>query len=205
MARAGKLSAGTSLAAAALIAAGCGSDDSSDNADTTAETTTAETTTTAAPPPPDAPAPPPASGGGSGTGSLSQLTPPSGSKKLASDDQDGTSYSRYSTSDTPQSVIAAYRKELTSDGWSVITAGGSSGGWGPYGGAAEGLTAKKDGDHFDVQAGGKRGGTTFFEVCAGTGQRADCDDMSDQSNTDTDTGGSAAPDDNSDDSKTSPS
>ena len=79
-------------------------------------------------------------------------------------------------------MISSYRQELDTDGWTVVNAGGSGGGWGPWGGSSAGLSARKASDYFDVQAGGSKQGATYFEVCAGPGTRGACERQSNESN-----------------------
>lgn len=170
--------------AAALAAAGCGSSGETTatvSVTTTAtggETTTATTST--------------GSSGGGGGNPLSGISPPSGSKLLDSRSGNDVYYEHYSTSDSPKQVESTYNQELTSAGWSIESSGGSGGGWGPYGGSDYGLTAKREDDYFDVQAGGQSGHTAYFELCAtsGGGSREDCNHLSNESNSHTSSGGS---------------
>ncbi len=77
-------------------------------------------------------------------------------------------------------------------GWSIKSSGGSGGGWGPYGGSDYGLTAKREGEYIDLEAGGEDDSTSYFEICAtdGEGTRDHCDELSEESNQDSDSGGS---------------
>lgn len=138
-------------------------------------------------------------GGGSGGGGgadaanpLANISPPPGSKKLDSRSGNGVEYEHYSSSESPSQVQASYKQELTSDHWSIVNTGGSGGGWGPYGGSNYGLTAKRENDYIDVQAGGQKGAKSYFEVCAttGGGTREACNNVSNQSNQHTNSGGS---------------
>lgn len=174
MAKLRELLAGTVAAAALGIGiAGCGDDGT--------KTVTEET------PQPQDTATTPADNSSS-SDPLSGINPPSGSKQLADDSQDGYSYYRYSTSATPKSVENAYKQEFSDAGWTIVQSGGSGGGWGPYGGSEYGLTAKRDDVYADVQAGGEKSGTTYFEVCAGDNDREVCNRLAHDN--DTDSGGS---------------
>ncbi|MSX01807.1 MAG: hypothetical protein F2813_01450 [Actinobacteria bacterium] len=112
------------------------------------------------------------------------LSAPSGSDQLNSSDRSGVEYVRYSNSDkTPAEVVAAYKQEASSAGWSITKDSGGGGGWGPYGGSNYGLRAKKDGEYFAVQAGGQKGHTTYFEACSGSGSGSICEDLSSDAHT----------------------
>lgn len=125
---------------------------------------------------------------------LAGISPPSGSKLLDSKSSNDVFYERYSTSTQPKQVEATYKSELTGSGFSIVSSGGSGGGWGPYGGSDYGLTAKREDEYVDLQAGGEKGSTSYFELCAtnGDGSRDDCNELSNQSNQDTDSGGSGS-------------
>lgn len=138
-------------------------------------------------------------GGEEGGGDpLTEVAAPTPSTQLDEKSSGKLVYERYETSLEPKQVEATYEEELTGAGWSIESSGGSSGGWGPYGGSDYGLTAKREDEYFDLQAGGEKGGTSYFEVCAGEGTREECDKLSDGSN-DSDSGGSESDDDDSDD------
>ena len=119
--------------------------------------------------------------GSSGSEVLAGLSTPAGSTLLDEDSNANVVYERYETSSTPEEVESTYESELTAAGWSIESSGGSSGGWGPYGGADYGLTAKREDDYFDLQAGGEKDSTAYFEICAGAGDREECDELSDDS------------------------
>ncbi len=122
---------------------------------------------------------------GGPAGLLAGLEPPSGAKLLDERSRGDVVYRRYSSGETPREVEALYGEEVEAAGWSLVESGGSGGGWGPYGGAAYGLTAKREDEYFDLQAGGEEGSTSYFEICAtaGAGTRAECNELSDESNT----------------------
>ena len=122
---------------------------------------------------------------GSPAGLLAGLEPPSGAKLLDERSRGDVVYRRYSSGETPREVEALYGEEVEAAGWSLVESGGSGGGWGPYGGADYGLTAKREDEYFDLQAGGEEGSTSYFEICAtaGAGTRAECNELSDESNT----------------------
>jgi hypothetical protein len=132
-----------------------------------------------------APAEPETGSSGSPSGLLAGLEPPSGAKLLDEKTSGDVVYQHYSTSSTPQEVEVLYGEEVEAAGWSLVESGGSGGGWGPYGGSDYGLTAKREDEYFDLQAGGEKGSTSYFEICAtaGEGTREDCNDLSDESNT----------------------
>lgn len=136
----------------------------------------------------------PGGGGGGVQNPLAGISPPAGSKKLDSRSSGGVVYEHYSTSKSPSQVQSTYKQELTHADWSIVNTGGSGGGWGPYGGSNYGLTAKKSDDYIDLQAGGQQGQTTYFELCAttGNGSRDDCNRLSnqDQQQSHTHSGGS---------------
>jgi hypothetical protein len=123
---------------------------------------------------------------------LAGISPPSGSTLLDSKSRNGVVYKHYSTSKSPSEVESTYKQELTSASWSIENSGGSGGGWGPYGGSDYGLTAKREDDYFDLEAGGEDNSTSYFEICAtsGEGTRDDCDELSNESNQDSNSGGS---------------
>jgi hypothetical protein len=157
-------------ASAGVVLAGCGG---SDNKEAKTVTETNPSTETASTPTETT-----KSKSSSGGDPLTGISPPAGSKKLSSKDKGGTQWLRYSTSKSPASVVSSYKSELSSAGWSLVHAGAAGGGWGPYGGSGAGLTAKKSSNFFDVQAGAAKGGTTYFEVCAGGSARNACDALS---------------------------
>lgn len=175
MSKLSRLFAGAS-AGLAVVVTGCGgSGDKTETVTTPAATTAAPPTTTAAQTTAPAPTTTAAAAGGD---PLANVSPPPGSKKVDSGKTGGTAWARYSTSTSPKGVVAAYASEFKTDGWKVVQAGGTGGGWGPYGGSGSGLTAKKARDYADVQAGAARGGKTWFEICAGPGSRTACDRIS---------------------------
>lgn len=159
-------SVAAAAAAASLIAA-CGGSDDASTATTAAgggSATTAPATT--------------AAGGG---GSTSVPAPPAGSQLLQEANENGATYWRYSINgQTPQQVVATYQSELTAAGFAVTNSGGGGGGWGKWGGANAGVSADKDGEYIDVQAGGQSSGPTYFEVCAGPSEQSveDCENSS---------------------------
>ena len=161
----------------ALGAAACGG--SGDGETGAAEATTSEE---AAPTEPEANR---TRSPGSPSELLAGLEPPSGAKLLDEKPGGDVVYQRYSSSETPQEVEALYGEEVEAAGWSLVESGGSGGGWGPYGGSDYGLTAKREDEYFDLQAGGEKGRTSYFEICAtaGAGTRADCNELSNESNT----------------------
>jgi hypothetical protein len=131
---------------------------------------------------------------GAETGVLAGLSPPTGSTLLDSKSRNGVVYEHYSTGKSPSEVESTYKRELTSAGWSIESSGGSGGGWGPYGGSNYGLTAKRENEYFDLEAGGEDESKSYFEICAtsGEGARDDCDELSEESNQDSDSGGSGS-------------
>lgn len=97
---------------------------------------------------------------------IAGISPPSGSNLLDSRSGEGVVYEHYSTSELPSKVESSYEQQLTSAGWPIVSSGGSGGGWGPYGGSDYGLTAKREDDYFDIEAGGEKNSTSYFEICA---------------------------------------
>jgi hypothetical protein len=167
---------------AALGAAGCGGSSSSSSTTTVTETSS------------EAEAGSGAESGGGESGVLAGISPPSGSTLLDSKSRNGVVYEHYSTGKSPSQVESAYRQELTSAGWSIESSGGSGGGWGPYGGSDYGLTAKREDEYVDLEAGGEEESKSYFEVCAtgGEGTRDDCDELSEEANQDSNSGGSGS-------------
>ena len=111
------------------------------------------------------------------------LKAPSGSDTLNTSDRNGVEYARYSNSKlSPKDVVSSYNSEAKSAGWDIIKSDGGGGGWGPYGGSDYGMIAKKGNEYFGVQAGGQKGGTTYFEACAGPDAN-DCHDLSNDAHT----------------------
>lgn len=151
-----------------LALTGCSS--SSSSGDATPAPTVTETKTEA-----------PASS--AATSSVKAPSAPSGAKELASKSGDGFTYARYSTSETPESVVSHYESALKSEGYSISNSGGSSGGWGKWGGGNAGVTADKSDAWVEVQAGGQKSSTTYFEVCTGASKSAvdNCDQESNNS------------------------
>jgi hypothetical protein len=163
----------------AIIAiGGCGGDDSSDSDSGSAARTVTEVET-APPAPTPTPLPPPTSPSPAEASSLP--SPPSGSKEIQEENEHGVTYGRYSTGDEPSAVVAHYRAKLKADGWTIENVGGSSGGWGKYGGAEAGLQGRMGSEYIDVQAGGSRQGPTYFEVCIGPEEASEqqCANISD--------------------------
>jgi hypothetical protein len=114
---------------------------------------------------------------------LTGIEPPSGAKLLDEKTSGDVIYQHYSTSKTPKQVEELYGEEVQAAGWSIVQSGGSGGSWGPYGGSDYGLTAKRDDDYFDLEAGGEKSSTSYFEICASVaeGTREDCDELSNES------------------------
>ena len=111
------------------------------------------------------------------------LKAPSGSDTLNTSDRNGVEYARYSNSKlSPKDVVSSYNSEAKSAGWDIIKSDGGGGGWGPYGGSEYGMIAKKGNEYFAVQAGGQKGGTTYFEACAGP-DADDCHNLSNDAHT----------------------
>lgn len=111
------------------------------------------------------------------------LKAPSGSDTLNTSDRNGVEYARYSNSKlSPKDVVSSYSSEAKSAGWDIIKSNGGGGGWGPYGGSDYGMIAKKGNEYFGVQAGGQKGGPTYFEACAGPDAN-DCHDLSNDAHT----------------------
>lgn len=180
------LAAAVGSAGLALAVAGCASSDSSSTESPTATATQAPTSAT--------PTPTTATSSPTATTTSSSNTlpkPPSGSKELQSKNlSGGGKYARYSNASTsPKAVIDSYEKEVKADGYKVTQSGGSGGGWGGYGGSDYGITAEKTGSYFDAQAGGRSGGTTYFEVCVGPDKSA-VDKCENESNNDSSSSGS---------------
>lgn len=96
------------------------------------------------------------------------LNPPSGSQKLSSKAEGGgTTYTRYSTSQTPVQVTSFYKAEMSKDGWKVTSSGSGGGGWGQYGGSGSQVEGNDGTSFVAVNAGGSKQGPTYFEVCEG--------------------------------------
>lgn len=127
---------------------------------------------------------------------LAGLSTPSGSELLGSKEGGNVVYQHYKTSSEPKKVESFYKEELTSAGWSIESSGGSSGGWGSWGGSDYGLSAKREDDYFDLEAGGEKNSESYFEICAGPGTRAECEELSNDEN-DSSSGGSGSDDDES--------
>jgi hypothetical protein len=123
------------------------------------------------------------SGSGGGPSEvLAGLSTPSGSTLLGSKESANVVYQHYKTSTEPKEVESYYDEQLTSAGWSIESSGGGGGGWGSYGGSDYGLTAKREEDYFDLEAGGEKSHTSYFEICAGPGSRSECEEMSENEN-----------------------
>lgn len=133
-----------------------------------------------------------ASGGGASE-ALAGISTPPGSELLGSKEGASVVYQHYKTSTEPKAVASFYEEELTSAGWSIESSGGSGGGWGSYGGSDYGLTAKREDDYFDLEAGGEKNSESYFELCAGPGTRAECEKLSQDEN-DSNSGGSGGND-----------
>jgi len=134
--------------------------------------------------------------GTSGSAVLAGLSTPPGSELLGSKEGASVVYEHYKTSTEPKEVQSFYREELTSAGWTIESSGGNSGGWGSWGGSDYGLTAKREDDYFDLEAGGEKNDDSYFEICAGPGSRSECEELSNDEN-DSSSGGSGSDDDES--------
>lgn len=113
---------------------------------------------------------------------LAGLSTPSGSELLVAKEGANVVYQHYKTSTEPKAVESFYKQQLTAAGWSIESSGGGGGGWGSYGGSDYGLTAKREEDYFDLEAGGEKDKTSYFEICAGPGSRSECEELSEEEN-----------------------
>jgi hypothetical protein len=162
-----KLVGGSLMGLSALVLAACGS---SSTTTTVVEKSGSGSSTTS-------------SDSESSSGGIA-LEAPSGSDQLNASDRDGVEYVRYSNSDkTPAEVVASYKSEASSAGWTVTKVSGGGGGWGAYGGSNAALRAQKGGEYFAVTAGGEKGGNTYFEACSGSGSASICDNLSEDAHT----------------------
>ncbi len=133
-------------AGAALVLAGCSS--SSDSAPSSSPTATGPTSTS------------------TGGGSSALPPPPAGSQQLSTSPDGAATYAQYKSTQAPKAVTTAYQASLTAAGYTVTSSGSGGGGWGQYGGSDSGLSANNGSNYVAVNAGGEKGGPTYFEVCS---------------------------------------
>ncbi len=134
-------------AGAVLLIAGCSSSSSTPEESSAAPTPAATSAAPAATTIPPAPA------------GSTEIT----SKSVA----EGATYTSYKTSETPANVVAAYDSALKADGFTITNEGSGGGGWGQYGGSEARVGGNKDGVFVEVNAGGEKNSTTYFEICQG--------------------------------------
>lgn len=169
----------------AVLGAACGSSggestatESSEPA-TEAEAPAAETETEAEPE-----AESEASGEG-GSEILASFSTPPGSTLQGTKKGAKVVHQDYKTSTAPQEVISFYEEQLSSAGW-TLEAGDS--GSGEYG-----VSAKLEGNYFDVEADTETN-STHFELCAGPGTETECEALSNEKS-DSSSGGNSSSDD----------
>lgn len=80
---------------------------------------------------------------------------PAGLQKVSEDSKDGGTHTYYRGTSSAAEIVDAYKAELESDGWSIVTSGGGGSSWG--GGA--GLTATRGSAYLVMEAGGESGET----------------------------------------------
>ena len=96
-------------------------------------------------------------------------TTPAGATEVDSANESGMQYTRYKIEGTTaEQVVSDYEAQFKAAGYTITNAGGSGGGWGQWGGEGYGMDASNSGSFASVQAGGSKGGPTYFEVCLGT-------------------------------------
>lgn len=78
----------------------------------------------------------------------------------------------YKSSTAPQEVVSFYTEQLTSAGWTIES--------GDSGSAEYGVSAKLEGNYFDVEADTESSGTTHFELCASPGTEPECEALSNE-------------------------
>ncbi|MEI6374528.1 MAG: hypothetical protein WCP26_12170 [Actinomycetes bacterium] len=97
--------------------------------------------------------------------------PPSGATSVVGPEDDkGAVYERYKTSQTPADVVTYYKDALSKAGFTITSSGTGGGGWGQYGGSGGGVSGNGGGTFVEVNAGGSKEGSTYFEVCSGASQ-----------------------------------
>ncbi len=134
----------------ALALAGCSSSGSS----------TPSASPTSAAPTSAAPAPAPASAvPGPPAGSTETQAP----KPVAS----GATYTQYKTAQAPTAVTGYYNSSLKTAGYTITNSGSGGGGWGQYGGSGATVGGNNGTTFVEVNAGGSKQGSTYFEVCTG--------------------------------------
>lgn len=112
-----------------------------------------------------------ASGEG-GTEILAGFSTPPGSTLQGTKEGTKMVHQDYKTSAAPQEVVSFYREQLSSAGWTIEN--------GDPGSAEYGVSAKLEGDYFDVEADKETSGTTHFELCAGPGTEPECEALSNE-------------------------
>lgn len=97
--------------------------------------------------------------------------PPTGATALNSSDSDGVQHARYSvTGQTPKQVVDHYAGLWKDQGYTISESSG--GGGGEDGGSGANATGSKGGTFVGVDAGGRNGEATYFDVCVGSDQDA---------------------------------
>lgn len=125
-----------------------------------------------------------ASGGG-GAEILAGFSTPPGSTLRGTKKGAKVVHQDYKTGTAPQEVVSFYREQLSSAGWTIEN--------GDRGSAEYGVSAKLEGDYFDVEA-DRETNSTHFELCAGSGTEAECEKLSNEAG-DSSSGGSSSGDD----------
>ncbi|MCB1488274.1 MAG: hypothetical protein KDJ88_12555 [Bauldia sp.] len=81
-------------------------------------------------------------------------------RKVSEDAKGDGTHTYYKSTTSPGDLVEAYKGELSSDGWSIVNAGGGGSSWG--GGAT--LTATKGSTYLVLDAGGESG-ETHIDLC----------------------------------------
>lgn len=84
----------------------------------------------------------------------------------------GGVYTRFSTSQTPVQVTDYYASTMKNSGFTITNQGSGGGGWGQYGGSDAHVGGNNGSTFVEVNAGGEKNKTTYFETCTGPSQAA---------------------------------
>lgn len=117
---------------------------------------------------------------------LASFPTPPGSNQQGTKEGPKMVHQDYKTSTAPQEVVSFYEEQLSSAGWTIEQ--------GDAGSAEYGVSAKLEGNYFDVES-DLEGSTTHFELCAGPGTEAECEALSNESKDSSNSGGSSSDDD----------